>query len=276
MKKPVVVYSSWLENNYNTILQQKEYAICSNHLAQKAGYETILYTDKKSKNILNDIPFNKIINFDENTLNQLPKTVWAAAKILAFSLQETPFMHLDFDFFILKNIFYNKIKDKSFFVLHEEPWVKVFEDPIYNYGIKKILDELNNELDLNLTTKTRSLNFSIFGTCQNEVVPVIRKQSNSIINLLIKYKQELESHEFTQHFSKHFETLSCVLPSVIIEQIFLPNLIMQELKTPYYPILQIDDADELPEQFKINNLIHLWGCKNIGKINLLIKKYNHS
>jgi hypothetical protein len=51
---------------------------------------------------------------------------------------------------------------------------------------------------------------------------------------------------------------------------------MQELKTPYYPILQIDDADELTEQFKINNLIHLWGCKNIGKIDLLIKKYNHS
>jgi hypothetical protein len=276
MKMPIVLYSSWLGNNYKAVLNQKEYAICSNRLAQKAGYETVLYTDQKSKSILGDIPYNKVIDFDENVLNQLPKTVWAAAKILAFSLQEEPFMHLDFDFFILKNNFYDKIKNKSFFVFHEEPWNKGFENSVYKHGTKKILETTNNDFNANLTEESVSLNFSIFGTCQNEVVSVIKEQSSFIINLLIKYKQELESFEFTQHFSKHFRAGSCTIPSIVIEQIILPILIMQELKTSYYPILQINNADELMDKFKDSGLVHLWGGKNRGKIDSIIKKHNNS
>ena len=160
MEKPVIVYSSWLGANYKGILDQKDFAIYSNRLAQKAGYKTIVYTDKKSKEFLKGIPFNEIIDFDENILSQLPKTMWAAGKLLAISKQRDAFIHMDFDMFIYKNIFLEKIQNSDFFIFHEEPWTRELGlgCNFFENGTKKILDITNNIFDVNLDETSMSLN----------------------------------------------------------------------------------------------------------------------
>lgn len=271
-KKPVVIYSSCLQNNYQGVLEQKDYAIYSNYLAQRAGYETILYTDTESKALLGDIPYNKIIDFDENILNKLPKTVWAAGKILAFSMQTSPFIHLDFDFFMLKNDFYEKVKDKHFFLFHEEPWLQ-FSGNFYPHGIQKILKITNNDFGVNLNEKSISLNFSIFGSCQKNVIPIIAEKSNLIIKTLIKYKNQFENENFKQYLEKYFSGFSSAMPSIIIEQVILPNLISQTLDASYYPILQqLNIVKDVTARSKDVKLLHLWGFKKNKEIQSLIKK----
>lgn len=271
-KKPVVIYSSCLQNNYQGVLEQKDYAIYSNYLAQKAGYETILYTDTESKALLGDIPYNKIIDFDENILNKLPKTVWAAGKILAFSMQTSPFIHLDFDFFMLKNDFYEKVKDKHFFLFHEEPWLQ-FDGNFYPHGIQKILKITNNDFGVNLNEKSISLNFSIFGSCQKNVIPIIAEKSNLIIKTLIKYKNQFENENFKQYFEKYFSGFSSAMPSIVIEQVILPNLISQTLDASYYPILQqVNIVKDVTARSIDVKLLHLWGFKKYKEIQSLIKK----
>jgi hypothetical protein len=277
MEKPVVVYSSWLQNDYQGVLRQKDYAIYSNSLAQKAGYETVLYTDQASKALLGDIPYNKIIDLDENILNKLPKTVWAAGKILTFSMQSTPFIHLDFDFFILKNDFYEKIKDKDFFVFHEEPWSRRFGfgESFYKHGLQKIFEIFNNNFELDLNTKPMSLNFSIFGSCKNNVIPTIAERSDYIIQNLIKYQNQFDDISFKKHFKKYFGSLSLAMPSVIIEQVILPNIISQVLKSSYYPIIKLKTPKDLGEECKKINLLHLWGLKNREQIKSVVRKHNN-
>ena len=278
MDKPVVVYSSWLQNSYQGVLRQKDYAIYSNYLAQKAGYETVLYADQKSKALLGDIPYNKIIDLDENILNKLPKTVWAAGKILTFSMQTKPFIHLDFDFFILKNDFYDKIKDKDFFVFHEEPWSSNFGlgNCFHTHGIAKILEITNNDFGSNLNENSMSINFSIFGSCQKDVVPIIAEKSNLVIENLIKYKNELEDNNFKQYCQKYFGGLSLSLPSIIIEQVILPNIISQTLNSSYYPIINLEHPKDIGKKCKEINLVHLWGFKNRNEIQKIIKTRNYN
>ena len=275
-KKPVIVYSSWLQNNYQGVLSQKDFAIYSNRLSQKAGYKTVLYTDQASKKLLGDIPFNKIVDFDEDILNQLPKTVWAAGKILAFSMQTGPFIHLDFDFFILNNNFYEQIKDKHFFLFHEEPWSGDFGfDRTFNkQGIQKILEITNNDFGANLDEKSISLNFSMFGSCKESAIPIIVEKSKLTIETLIKYKNQFEDDSFKKHFQKYFRTLSLAIPSMVVEQVILPNIISQALKSPHYPIIKLKNLKDLVKNFKEEGLLHLWGFKKNNKIIDLIKKHN--
>jgi len=276
MDKPVVVYSSWLKNDYQEVLRQKDYAIYSNYLAQRAGYETVLYTDQESRELLGDIPYNKIIDLDENILNKLPKTVWAAGKILTFSMQTKPFIHLDFDFFILKNDFYDKIKDKEFFVFHEEPWFFNFGlgSCFHTHGLAKILKITNNDFGANFDEKSISVNFSMFGSCQKDVVPIIAEKSNLIIENLIKYQNQFEDISFKQHLKKYFGSLSLAMPSIIIEQVILPNIISEKLNSSYYPIINLEHPKDIGKKCKEINLVHLWGFKNNEQIKTKIKKQN--
>lgn len=275
MEKPVVVYSSWLNNNYQGVLYQKEYANLSNRLAQKAGYETVLYTDQKSKEFLKDIPFNKIIDFDENILNQFPKTVWASGKLLAFSMQTQPFIHLDFDFLIIENHFLNSIQNKDFVIYHEEPWVKEFSlgRNFYEQGVKKMIEVTNNIFDVDLNYTSTSLNFSMFGTCKKNNVEFIANQAKKMISHLIDTKQILEDEQLIRHFEKGFGAISNAIMSILIEQVIFPSLLIQKLKYNYYPILdQVGTAIDVYKKGKEIGLLHLWGMKHNEQLQTLLRK----
>jgi hypothetical protein len=275
MEKPVIVYSSWLGANYQGVYNQKDLAIISNKLAQKAGYKTILYTDKKSKEVLKEIPFDDIIDFDENILEQLPKTMWAAAKLLAISMQKTPFIHLDFDFLILKNIFFKEVYNKDFFVFHEEPWTREFGlgSNFFQNGTKKILDITNNIFDLNLDKTSMSLNFSMFGTCQKEKALVIAEEANNLILKIIEINNILESKTLEDHLRKNFGGQYSAIISVIIEQVIFPNILIQKRKYNYYSILNIKKLGDFKKASLNLGLLHLWGMKANSKIRKIVNQH---
>jgi hypothetical protein len=274
MTKPIVVYSSCLNNNHQGILYQKEYAILSNRLAQKAGYKTVLYADKKSKEFFKDVPFNEIKDLDEGILNQLPRTVWAAGKILTFSMQTEPFIHLDFDFFIIENNFLNEIQDKDFIVYHEEPWVKEFSfgKNFFDQGLKMMLDITKNIFNVDLNYESISLNFSMFGTCKKNNVDSIAKEAKKVISDLISVRSSLEDKYVTQHFDRGFGSISAAIMSIIIEQVIFPSLLKQKFNFNYYPILKVEKAVDAFEKGKEIGLVHLWGMKYNEKLQILLRK----
>jgi hypothetical protein len=277
MEKPVIVYSSWLGANHKGVYNQKDFAIYSNKLAQKAGYKTILYTDKKSKEFLKEIPFNEIIDFDENILSQLPKTMWAAGKLLAISKQKDAFIHIDFDMFIFKNIFLEKIQNSDFFIFHEESWTRKFGlgSPLFRNGTKKILDITNNIFDVNLDETSMSLNFSMFGTCQKEKALVIAEEANNLILKLIKINKILEDDRLQNYFKKVFGNMSFAIISIVIEQIIFPNILTQRRKYSYSPILNVDTPEETNEVATSLGLLHLWGAKDNKNIqNIVNQKFS--
>jgi hypothetical protein len=274
MEKPVVIYSSWMGSNYDSVAAQKDFAIYSNYLAQKAGFKTILYTDQKSKQILKDIPYNEIIDLDEKILEQLPKTVWAAGKILAMSMQTGPFMHIDFDFFILKTDFLEDISDKDFFLFHEEPWTRKLglHKNLYKNGTQKVLKITDNIFNLDIDSKSMSLNFSIFGSCKRDTVKVISKEAKDFIFNLIKKREILENPSLIKYLEIEFDKKSKTILSMIIEQIIFPNILVQKYKYQYHPILKIKNGKNLIKKFKKAGLVHLWSGKDFKDIQILIRK----
>jgi hypothetical protein len=272
MEKPVVIYSSWMGANYDSVAAQKDFAIYSNYLAQKAGFKTVLYTDQKSKQILKDIPYNEIIDFDEKILEQLPKTVWAAGKILAMSMQTGPFIHIDFDFFILKNNCLEQLYDKDFFLFHEEPWSKKIglHKNLYKNGTKKILNITEN--NLNLDENSISLNFSIFGSCRSDIAKIINIEAENFISYLIKNKEILESESLVEYLEGEFGKLSKTILSIILEQVIFPHTLVKKYKYQYHPILKIKNGKNLIKKFKKAGLVHLWSTKTYKSVQLQIQK----
>lgn len=273
MEKPLVVYSSWMNNQYNNIETQKEFAWYSNYLAQKNGYKTILYTDQKSKAILKDIPYDIIIDFDEEILNQLPKTVWAAAKILTFSMQKEPFLHIDFDFFIFEDLSIENMKDKDFIIYHQEPWSKQFGlgNVFHINGIKKVLDITNNCFNIKYNKKLMSLNFAIFGSYKKNVVTTISKEAKILIDNLIKNKDILENLNLQSFFKKKFGNIDHAMLSIIFEQVIFPYTLVQKHKIYYHPILKVKSPREVCKLSIQNKLLHLWGFKKDIKVKTIIR-----
>ena len=80
-------------------------ALLSVRLAKKHGYTTELVTDDLGKQILIDelnLPFDRVVL----ALNELqaPPTIWMAGKLVAYALQQEPFLHCDFDAFLFAPI----------------------------------------------------------------------------------------------------------------------------------------------------------------------------
>jgi hypothetical protein len=69
----------------------------------KQNYEEVsLYTDDLGKKLLIDkleIPYSKV-HLELNKLQDYPAELWALGKVLTYSLQEKPFIHVDTDVFI--------------------------------------------------------------------------------------------------------------------------------------------------------------------------------
>lgn len=76
--------------------------ILSLGLARRHGYRTVLVTDDKGGDLL----VNSLgLQFDEvtsqlNSLDSTDPTFWNSGKVLAYNLQESPFVHIDNDVFL--------------------------------------------------------------------------------------------------------------------------------------------------------------------------------
>ena len=117
-----IVFSYWSKANPEHDPLFKELAAVSNYFAKQHGYETVLYTDIAGNLLLNKIEYDKIILMPEHILNKFPKTGWSLGKLLATSMINEPFLHLDFDLFLFKPI-EESVFNKQAVFFHDEIWM---------------------------------------------------------------------------------------------------------------------------------------------------------
>jgi hypothetical protein len=268
--EPVIIFS-FLGNRIGsnaTDEDTKIFATCSQYYAKKnTGLKTVLYTDKIGAELLKNIPYDEIILLDDKITNKLPRSVWSAGKILTMSMEKRPFIHIDFDFFILNNSFLEKIKNAPFFTYHDEPWSSNFGKgcDFYKNGVAVILDVLNKSLNLDLDQKFMSVNFAIFGSCIENNIPIINETAQKMIDCIIEHKDFLDGDELITKFKTTFDELAYATIPVIIEQVLFLIMMKKKLKT-YTTLIPIKYSQFSYSYGLKVGVLHLWDGKKVKEI----------
>jgi hypothetical protein len=235
------------EKNYSKILKM---AAASNFLAQKCGYKTTLFVDKKSCIFFEKIKYDNLILLKEEITENLPKKIWSLGKLLAMSEMTEPFIHIDFDILLLKPL-EKHFEKKEFICLHSEEWM-LFDT--------RLFVDLCKNLNINILNPI-SLNCGIVG---GRNFSLIKKTANKLINYAINNKITLEKIN-----NKIPEKDRSWLLAVLFEQILFTNSIFNNLNLKYQNNLIINTPkhEQVTAQLLKNGIIHLWTNKD-KEINL--------
>lgn len=270
-----VIYSYWKTNEHFFITE--EFAFISNKLAQKHGYETILFTDEYGKEELKKIKYDHVITLDKFMLERFPTTGWSLAKILAMASMKEPFMHMDFDLFLIKNLKPEFIQNKIF-CLHKERWLtepqgekdkngRFIQNSIINpYSfefldkVKLLLSQTEDNFSIKNYHKLTSYNCAIVG---GQNYKIFKKSSEYVIKYAMKYKDIL------QNFSEINNMDVDWFPAVFLEQILFMNLIRLNSHVEDIPIyLKSETTEDLNIEAQQEKIIHIWGSKLKFKNNI--------
>lgn len=262
MNEPIIVYSAhgenYLERNFNV-------AYISNFFANKHGFKTVLYTDKQNKNTATKIPYSEIIEYDESILNKLPNQVWSANKILTMSIEQRPFIHIDFDLFIFNKVFLQLVENKDFFVFHKEPWLFKEHQP---NCIENFIINIANNIGINLNPELICYNFGIVGSLKEQNIKTINQTASFIIDKIIEHKNYLNNpflYKKIEDCSIHHIWAS-IIP-MTIEQIIFPQLLENNFKKKCTTILNnVEDWKDVYKESPQLDLFHIWFANKNNKI----------
>jgi hypothetical protein len=213
-----VIFSLWTGPKKNKNPDKRFFramAATSNFLAQKCGYETVLYTDNVGREALSKINYNNVISLPEETLNKFPTSVWSMGKILTASLINEPFIHIDFDLF-LKAPLNQELLSKEAIFFHHEIWMdRLLADT--SFLIKRRPENLKDN------NSVRSYNCGIFGgtnyTAFNEVckeICDIAIKNSDFLNKMNDQQNKLKAKKLVRH--------GLHLP-MLFEQLWIPQLL---------------------------------------------------
>jgi len=259
------IFSYWQSNQRHSFCNE-EMAKLSNDLAKKNGYETCLYTDTFGFEKLNNyVKYDKIILFDENILKCFYSKIWSLGKILAMSLVDGPFIHLDFDLFLFAPL-EKHLLEKDFFTLYHEPWIDNM--PEVKNDVNKIFNLYRNNKNINFS-KVHSYNCSIVG---GKNFKKINHICNIILELAINQHIELKNL-----YESGFESPDEWILPVTFEQILIPNLLNKIYNIENYTIFPNFNSnfyyetkkmlflkshtEHLKKCFIENKILHLHGNK---------------
>jgi hypothetical protein len=224
-----IVYSQWSLGKEPF----KEMVACSNRLAQAHGFETILYTDEKGKEDLKNIKFSEVRLFPD-IINDFPKNIWSLGKILAMSLMDEPFYHIDQDILMYKNILKDHL-DKDFLTFHDEPWSKDYLNlcDLQN-NLKIHPEQLNNDYE------PISHNFAVIG---GQKYKEISEASTSVIDCCLKNKKILNEFDFKGDHNI----------AVMAEQVWISAILKNKNITPSFIL-----KENIREDAKKLGVAHFW------------------
>ena len=199
-----------------------EMAKLSNNYAQKHGYKTCLYTDENGYNKLTPyINYDEVILFDKEVTSQLNTNIWSIGKILAMSMVKEPFIHIDFDLFLMKPL-PNDFINKDFFSLYPEPWL--FKIPEYEKSILKVYKLYDHPEELDFKD-FYSYNFAIVGGQKFKEINFV---CNRLLDFSISHGQILEKFLDKKSYQKNIKKPLLSHPwslAVIFEQVLIKNLL---------------------------------------------------
>lgn len=185
------------------------------------------------------IPFTSV-NLELNKFDNLDQYFWGFTKIVAYSLQKEPFIHIDNDFIIWDKPS-KEILSKDLFFQSEEP----FDDDIYRY-YKPLLELFYNapfksDKISNNPTKL-AFNCGIMGANNLEVI----KEWRELAENYISNKQNID------YFYKNPEML--IHLNLLHEQYFIASLIKSNKLNVGVLVDNIFEASKNGKRFT-----HLWG-----------------
>lgn len=210
------IYSFWSKPSLNENnefskycgFQKKEtfaYSAYLGVLLNKQNFEEVnLYTDQKGADLLINelqLPFDNVfIILDE--LENMNAKFWALGKLKAVSLQEDPFIHLDFDAFLFKPLPESFLTADHFFQCKEisYPWYQYGLDIVKNSEFKDFLG-----LDENV-----AYNCGIMGFNNLDIIP--------------------EWYSNALKFVDFFENVHFDMPNIIFEQHQIYQLLKNNLQ----------------------------------------------
>ena len=222
--------------------------------AKKYFKNVHLITDNNGKKYLEDIKFDTI----DTSLESLPKDIgllWSLGKIEAYrliALKQEPFIHIDNDIFLIKDIT-PYIKDKPIFAQHKE------DVEISGYDMQQFEVKLPVKGLLAKHKIKHAANMGIFGGTDMDF---ILRYSTETINLALN--NENISFYKKSSFRKNWE------PTVMHEQYYMSLMADYEKKEVTYLLQDLYNLD--PEAID-KGFVHLWGAKKLKKQELFNKIY---
>jgi hypothetical protein len=206
-----------INNFYNSWIV----AVCS---AAKLFDEVELITDVKGEELLKplNLPFTNI-KVELNNIDHIHHNLWAVGKMYAYSIQEKPFVHLDYDFYLFEKIL---IDARSAGFICQE--LETYDKSFYNDILKKYI-ESNNKTEYEIAkymfnhgNRVFAINCGVFGGFDIDKINYYAKLSLSIC-------------ENMNNLQMHNINYVDVADSLFPEQ-YLAGMIINNHKIPVYTI----------------------------------------
>jgi hypothetical protein len=177
---------------------------------------TELYTDDFGKYILIDIlklPFDQV-HICLNGINNLNKDWWAAGKILTYSLQNEPFIHLDSDVFLWEGL-PERILSSKIFAQSPEFFNKLNSNSYYKLSeLEELIKDKKGWLPkiwFNHTADKESFEASCCGIFGGNDLKLIEKYSKTALKIILHKKNQIIWEKWP----------NVAFGNVLIEQFFL-------------------------------------------------------
>jgi len=157
-------------------------------------------------------PFTNIFTILDDLESWLFKDNWAYSKILTYSKQQSPFIHLDCDAILVDGLPVDLLNKK--FIFQQEELLSLFSFGYYNAVFKEakrfnILPEEINYLPV------CAMNMGIFGCLQKDYLKIVQQYSA----VVLKYLQQQQKEKYdTLYFKKE--------QSMFFEQLFIVNILL--------------------------------------------------
>ncbi len=275
----IYIHSLWLRNeNYQYLINNFHLYLLSALLIKKHGYRIELYCDKTTYNFYKIIPYDKI-NIIDYTEDGISDNFWVWSKIKPQLLINEPYVHIDADVFLFKDIIGDKLLNGEFSAIVQSTENKKTIGEGYNRCYIDAINPFKKYDKYNIDWekyKMQSYNCGVIGFSDMEV-------KNEYCNLVKKLLYELSNDKTFKfnsyiHFGAH----------IMSEQTLL-YYILNEKKIKTYQLIKHDDSketdyiwkSEIPENI---GYCHMWsnskyqyGIKNkiINKIKNLFPESIH-
>ena len=239
-------------------------------LIKKLGYKIELYCDKEAYEIYSLIPYDKIhiIDFDSDGISS---KFWIWGKIKTQMLLKTPYIHIDGDVFLFRDIIGNRLSNGQYKVV-----VQSTED-------KKILGDHFNEIYTNALKPFEELDLNVFWrkydlTAYNCGVVGFNdlELKNKYVNLVKELLLKISSNGNFNHNRKKYYGMFLIAEQSLLYYLLKENNVNPLEILPYQEIIKRKN-----DWYSIANEIgycHMWAYSKykksvIDKIKYKINKF---
>lgn len=205
-----IIQSFWAGNNHD-VLDTKGWLSAKHHWLgwilsvnqlQKFHNEVELYTDEYGYKILIEtlqLPYTKVhVVLDK--LNDYPSGLWALAKIEAYSLCKTPFIHVDGDVFVWENLT-DKFKTAELITQNLEHTTEYYRT-MWNNISQKITNIPHEMVDFHENKSNNAFNMGIFGGNNLNFIKFYTDLSFDFVNKNKDFLKDIDLFNFNIFFEQ--------------------------------------------------------------------------